>query len=116
MRALLLISACVAVIVLGLGFTVFSGAPAKAAKPSLRVVQSAPTKVRGDHFRSRETVRVTAGKRTISTKANGSGYFVITIPASSRCDITRVVARGTTGSYAIVKVLPAPGCLPARSG
>jgi hypothetical protein len=27
----------------------------------------------------------------------------------------RVLARGSAGSYAVVKVLPAPACLPARS-
>jgi hypothetical protein len=116
MRALLLIGACVAGIALILGFTVFSGTSAKAAKPSLRIVQSAPTKVRGEHFRAREDVRVTAGKRTLRTKANGSGYFVVTIPGSSRCESARVLARGSAGSYAIVKVLPSPQCLPARSG
>ena len=116
MRALLLIGACVAGVALVLGFTSFGGLPAKAAKPSLRIVQSAPTKVRGEHFRAGESVRVTAGKRTLRTKANGNGYFVITIPGTSRCDSSRVLARGSAGSYAIVKLLPAPECLPARSG
>jgi hypothetical protein len=115
-RALLLIGACVAGVALILGFTLFGGAPAKPAKPSLRIVESAPTKVRGEHFRAREDVRVTAGKRTLGTKANGNGYFVVTIPGSSRCESARVLARGSAGSYAIVKLLPSPQCLPARSG
>ena len=29
---------------------------------------------------------------------------------------TRVLARGTAGSYAIVKLLPPPMCMPTRSG
>jgi hypothetical protein len=115
MRAALLIGACVAAAALVLGFTVFSGASAKAAKPSLRVVHSAPTKVRGEHFRGGENVRVTAGKQAVRTKANGNGYFVITIPGTSRCDSTRVLARGSAGSYAVVKLLPSPACLPART-
>lgn len=115
MRALLLIGACVAGVALLLGFTVLSGTTAKAAKPSLRIVQSAPTKVRGEHFRARESVRVTAGKRVMRTTANGNGYFVITIPGSSRCDTTRVLARGSLGSYVVAKILPSPACLPARS-
>jgi hypothetical protein len=115
MRALLLIGACVAAVALILGFTVFGGNSAKAAKPSLRILQSGPTKVRGEHFRAREDVRVTAGKRTVRTTANGNGYFVITIPGSSRCDSSRVLARGSAGSYAIVKQLPSPQCLPART-
>jgi hypothetical protein len=116
MRPFFLIGACAAGVAVVLGFTVFGGAPTKLAKPSLKIVQSAPTKVRGDHFRSAESVRVTAGKRTVRTKANGNGYFVITIPGTSRCDTTRVLARGSAGSYAVVKQLPSPQCLPARSG
>lgn len=115
MRALLLIGVCVAGVALVLGFAVFSGTSAKAAKPSLRIVQSAPTKVRGEHFRAREDVRVTAGKRAVRTKANGDGYFVITIPGTSRCDSSRILARGSAGSYAVVKQLPSPACLPART-
>jgi hypothetical protein len=115
MRALLLIGACVAAVALVLGFTAFSGSDARAAKPALRIVQKAPTKVRGEHFRAREAVRVTAGKRSVSTKANGDGYFVITIPGSGRCDSSRVLARGSAGSYAVVKQLPSPQCLPART-
>jgi hypothetical protein len=116
MRVLLLISACVAAVALILGFTVFGGNSAKAAKPSLKVVQSKPVKIRGEHFRAGESVRVTAGKRAVRTKADGNGYFVITIPGSSRCDSSRVLARGSAGSYAIVKQLPSPECLPARTG
>ena len=115
MRALLLIGACVAAVALVLGFTLFGGNSAQAAKPSLRIVQSAPTKVRGEHFRGGENIRVTAGKRAVTTKANGNGYFVITIPGSDRCNSGRILARGSAGSYAVVKQLPAPACMPARS-
>lgn len=115
MRALVLIGACVAAVALVLGFTLFGGNEARAAKPSLRIVQSAPIKVRGEHFRANENVRVSNGKRTVRTKANGNGYFVITIPGSSRCESSRVLARGSAGSYVIVKLLPSPECLPART-
>lgn len=115
MRALLLIGACVAGVAFVLGFTVFGGTDASAAKPSLRIVHSKPIKVRGEHFRANESVRVTAGKRTVPTKANGDGYFVITIPGSSRCGSSRVLARGSAGSYVVVKLLPSPECLPART-
>ena len=116
MRALLLIGACVAVGAIVLGFTVFFETDAKATKPSLRILQSAPVKVRGEHFRADENVRVTAGKRIVRTRANGDGYFVITIPGSRRCESSRVLARGSAGSYVVVKLLPSPECLPARSG
>jgi hypothetical protein len=115
MRAYLLIGACVAGVALVLGFAAFSRNDAKTAKPTLRIVQSAPSKVRGQHFRPGEAVRVTAGKRTLRTTANGNGTFVVTIPGSSRCDGSRVLARGSAGSYAVVKVLPSPECNPARS-
>jgi hypothetical protein len=116
MRALVLIGACVAGVALVLGFTQLGGNEAKATKPSLRVTGSAPLEVRGSHFRSRESVRLTAGKRTIRANANGNGYFVVTIPGSDRCNTVRVLARGSAGSYAVVKVLPSPACMPARSG
>src|SRR5215216_1580403 len=106
MRALVLIGACLAGIALVLGFTTFTGGSGKAAKPTLRIVHSKPAKVRGEHFRAGEAVRVTAGKRTLGTKANGDGTFVVAIPGASRCDSTRVLARGSAGSYAIVKLLP----------
>lgn len=115
MRALFFIGACVAGVALVLGFTAFTGGSARAAKPTLRIVHSKPAKVRGEHFRAGEAVRVTAGKRNLGTKANGDGTFVVTIPGASRCDSTRVLARGSAGSYAIVKLLPSPECLPART-
>jgi hypothetical protein len=117
MRALVLIGACLAGIALVLGFTAFAGGSGsgKAAKPTLRIVHSKPAKVRGEHFGAGEAVRVTAEKRTLGTKANGDGTFVVTIPGASRCDSTRVLARGSAGSYAIVKLLPSPECLPART-
>jgi hypothetical protein len=116
MRALLLVGACVVGVALVLGFTAFTRGTSKDAKPTLRIVDSKPAKVRGEHFRPRETVRVTAAKRVLGTRANGDGTFVVTIPGAGRCDSTRVLARGSAGSYAIVKLLPSPECLPARSG
>jgi hypothetical protein len=115
MRVLVLIGTCVAGIALVLGFTQFNGNEAKAMKPTLRVIGSAPLKVRGAQFRPRESVRLTAGKRSLRTTANGDGYFVVVIPGGSRCDTLRVLARGSAGSYAVVKLLPQPACMPARS-
>jgi hypothetical protein len=115
MRVLVLFGACLAAIALVLGFTTFRGGSAKAAKPTLRIMHSKPAKVRGEHFRAGEVVRVTAGKRTLATRANGDGTFVVTIPGAGRCESTRVLARGSAGSYVIVKLLPSPECLPART-
>jgi hypothetical protein len=54
--------------------------------------------------------------KSARAKANGDGTFVVTIPGATRCNTLRVLARGSAGSYAIVKLLPQPACLPARSG
>jgi hypothetical protein len=113
MRRALLIAAGVAAIALILGFTAFSRSTHP--KPSLRITRAAPLTVQGRHFRASELVRLTTGSRLAGATANGSGFFVITIPGADRCNTTRVVARGTAGSYAIVKLLPAPMCLPLRS-
>ena len=72
--------------------------------------------MRGVHFRSHEHVRVTAGARSTSATAGGNGVFVVTIPGATRCDTTRLLARGSAGSYTVLKMLPSPMCLPARSG
>ena len=96
-----------------LGFAAFSRSTH--LKPSLRISGATPVTVQGRHFRASEFVRLTTGTRNIRTKATGSGFFVISIPGADRCNTARVVARGSAGSYAIVKLLPAPMCAPARS-
>jgi hypothetical protein len=113
MRRTLLIAAGVVAVALVLVFTAFGRLTE--SKPSLRITRATPLTVQGRHFRASELVRLTTGSRLARAKANGSGFFVITIPGADRCNTTRLVARGTAGSYAIVKLLPAPMCLPARS-
>ena len=113
MRRTLLIAAGVVAVALVLGFTAFDRSTH--SKPSLRITRAMPLRVQGRHFGASELVRLTTGSRFARAKANGSGFFVITIPGTDRCNTTRVVARGTAGSYAIMKLLPAPMCLPARS-
>lgn len=114
MRKALVIAAGVCAIALVLGFAAVRGTT-HASKPSLRVTRVTPLTVQGRHFRASERVRVTTGSRTVRTTANGNGTFVITIPGADRCNTQRVLAKGSAGSYAIVKLLPAPACLPARS-
>lgn len=105
----------VALIAIVLGFTMFARPEAKTGRPTLRVTGTSPLKVRGDHFRSGERVRLTAAAATVRTKANGDGFFVVTIRGATRCDLVRVLARGSAGSYVVVKILPPPACMPARS-
>jgi hypothetical protein len=115
MRRTLLIAAGIAAIALVLVFAAFSRTTSRSSKPSLRITRATPLIVQGRHFRASELVRLTSGSRTARVKASGTGYFVIPIPGADRCNTVRVVARGTKGSYAIVKALPAPMCLPVRS-
>jgi len=117
MRTAALLGVCATAVAVVLGFTLLGGPGSKpnAGRPTLGIVRAAPLTVRGQHFRSGEQVRVTSAMRSARAKANGDGTFVVTIPGATRCNTLRVLARGSAGSYAIVKFLPQPACLPARS-
>jgi hypothetical protein len=115
MRTAALLGVCVTAAVVVLGFTIFGGS-SRAGRPSLHIVRAAPLTVRGAHFRPREHVRVRAGANAVRTSASAEGLFVVTIRGATRCDSVRVLARGSAGSYAVVKLLPPPACQPARSG
>jgi hypothetical protein len=83
---------------------------------SLQVVKRVPLTLKGRSFRAGETVRVVAaGARTQRVRASQSGTFVVTLGGPDRCSTTRVLATGSGGSQAILKVLPSPACLPART-
>jgi hypothetical protein len=109
-----LVSAAALIAAVALGSTIASDG--RSGAPALRIVRSAPLTVKGQHFRSREKVRVTVAAKVTRTKANNEGMFVVVIRGADRCSDVRVLARGSAGSYATVKVLPSPACLPARSG
>jgi hypothetical protein len=116
MRKAVIIGAGLALGAVVLGFATLSKPTGKAERPTLRVVRLAPLAVRGRHFQSRERVRLAAGSTVVRTKASGGGVFVVTIRGATRCDAVRVLARGSAGSYAVVKVLPPPACAAVRSG
>jgi hypothetical protein len=89
-------------------------------EPTLRLSSRQPPIVRGIEFKALERVRVsiTAGERaTKLIRATRRGVFVTTFPQTlvTRCDLVRIVAVGGRGSHAVLKILPAPMCLPARS-
>ena len=115
MRKAALAGTSVVVIAIVVGFTVLGRSGSTAAHPTLRVIRSSPLTIRGEHFRSSERVDLTAGRRTVRTRASGAGTFVVTIRGVTRCDVARVLARRSAGSYVVVKMLPSPECLPARS-
>jgi hypothetical protein len=117
MRTAALLGVCATAAAVVLGFTILGGSGSKAsgARPSIRLIHAAPLTVRGEHFRSGERVRVTAAAKSAQTKANGDGIFVVTVHGATRCETLRILARGSAGSYVIVKLLPQPACLPSRS-
>ena len=117
MRIAALLGVCATVAIVVLGFTILGGGSnARASRPALKLERASPLTVRGERFRSEEQVRLSAGHRQARAKANGDGTFVVTIPGATRCDTTRVVARGSAGSYTVLKLLPSPACLPGRTG
>lgn len=115
MRIAAFLGVCAAAAVIVLGFSVLRGSPARAGQPALEVIRWSPLTVRGERFRSREHIRVTAGTIAARAGADGDGIFVVSVPGASRCDTTRLLARGSAGSYVVLKMLPLPACLPARS-
>jgi hypothetical protein len=90
---------------------------AQARAASLRLVRKAPLAVRGEQFRPGERVRLQAMlKRGTVATADGHGSFVAQFGAAkSRCDVVRVIAVGSEGSHAVLKLLPSPACVAART-
>lgn len=87
------------------------------AKASLQLMRSAPLQVRGRGFEPGEVVRLKVNdRRATRAKASSRGFFVASFGLGvSRCDAVRVVAAGSSGSRAVLKLLPAPACNPART-
>ena len=106
-------AAALALVLAGLGSSSVSSRHA-----ALRLLKRAPVALAGSHFRSHERVRVTvsisggASARSV-VRASGNGSFVADFATgASRCSTIRAVAVGNAGSRALLKYLPAPGCIP----
>ena len=82
-----------------------------ATKPSLQVIDQAPMKIRGNGFRATESVRVSAAGRQWRLRASLRGSFVLTLRDTDGCRIVRVVALGSRGSRAILRILPLQQCV-----
>jgi hypothetical protein len=113
-------AAALLLLVFGLvvGFTlVRRSEDGQARAASLRLVHKAPLTVRGVHFRPAERVRLRAMlSRSAVATADGRGSFVAQLGvAKSRCDLVRVIAVGSEGSRAVLKLLPSPACIVART-
>jgi hypothetical protein len=88
------------------------------AVPSLRLVDRAPLTVRGANFKARELVRVTASVEeataTRSVRTGPGGGFTVRFLTlgAGRCESLHVVARGATGTRAVLKTFPPAVCQP----
>jgi hypothetical protein len=90
--------------------------------PSLRVTSANPFRIAGQHFRATEHVRVTLTAKGESTvrraTASPTGSFLVGFGtvAVDRCSGFTVRAVGSRGSEAVLKHLPLPACMPAKTG
>jgi hypothetical protein len=104
---------------LGLAASGSVAAPGEAVtdgRATLRLVDSAPLKLRGRGFVARERVRITVSARGRTAKrvtASAAGAFLAVFRDVSvdRCSGLTVVAVGSQGSRASLK-LPQPQCPP----
>lgn len=106
-----------AVVGLVVGFTVVRASDDAQARPALRLVQKTPLTVRGEHFHAGERVRLRATlHRATAATAGSNGSFVATFgKLTTRCDRVRVIAIGSEGSHAVLKLLPPPACIAAKT-
>jgi hypothetical protein len=93
-------------------------AGAARTKATLRLTSLQPVGVRGNGFAARERVRVqlsggVTGTRRVTATARGTFTMRFADVNADRCSSVRVVARGSDGTRATLKYLPAPMCLPA---
>jgi hypothetical protein len=107
------------IVLIAAGGIAVSGASGTSQKQTLRIVDRDPLVLRGEGFRSRERVRVTLSAPVAArkfTRATVSGSFRVTFlqVSATRCDTIRVVVVGGAGSR-VLKLLPAPACMPLRS-
>lgn len=104
--------ALLATVALGCGAGTAGGGPEAAKKASLQVVRQTPMTIRGQGFRPQESVRVSAAGRQWTPKVGAHGSFVLTLRGANRCKIVRIVAVGSGGSRAILRIFPL-ACAPA---
>lgn len=94
-----------------------SSSPAETPRgPALRLVDRNPVTLKGEHFRSRELVRLSvktdSGAATRRVRARVSGLFVSELGlALDRCSGLYAVAVGARGSRATLKLVE-PACPP----
>ena len=97
-------------VALGCGAGTADGGSEAPMKASLQVIRQAPMTIQGRGFRSQESVRVSAAGRQWHPKAGGRGSFVLTLRGARPCRIVRIVAVGSGGSRATLRIIPARAC------
>ena len=102
--------ALLASVALGCAAGTADGGSETATKASLQVIDQTPMTIQGHGFRSKESVRVSAASRQWHPKASARGSFVLTLRGANPCRIVRVVAVGSAGSRAILRIVPARHC------
>jgi len=100
-------------VALGCGAGTAVGGSETATKASLQVIRQTPLTIQGHGFRSQENVRVSAAGRQWRPKAGARGSFVLTLRGANRCSIVRIVAVGSDGSRAILRIMPLRSCGPS---
>ena len=100
-------------VALGCGGETAVGGSETAKKASLQVIRQTPLTIQGHGFRSQENVRVSAAGRQWRPKASAGGSFVLTLRGANRCNIVRIVALGSDGSRAILRIMPLRSCGPS---
>jgi hypothetical protein len=89
-------------------------------RAALRLQDRSPITVAGSGFERGERVRVTLIHETSTqqvVRAGRPGTFVVSFAGTfvRRCELVRVTAVGGRGSRAVLKILPAPACMPVRA-
>jgi hypothetical protein len=85
------------------------------ARPALELVSIDPLRIRGQHFRAYERVRVTAwadGRRyVVATRAGQRGRFVVTVRTTAPpCDlaVSAIGRRGSKAEFTLSHVICPP--------
>jgi hypothetical protein len=108
-----LASALLVMVGLGCGAGSAIGGSETATKASLQVIRQTPLTIQGHGFRSHEKVRVSAAGRQWRPKASARGSFVLTLRGANRCSIVRIVAVGSEGTRAVLRIMPLRSCGPS---
>jgi len=104
----------VAGLVLAAGLGPAAARSTTAAKPVLQLIQRAPLKIQGTHFKARERVRLTAvtpqGRAVVTARSTRLGRIVATFGSFSAplCNRLSVRAVGARGDRATLVVNPPP--------